>query len=344
MKRLSIIHTFVALACVILLPNIGRAQLVEAHSRVNTEGYDYWLYTPKSTSEAKPLIIYLHGQSCCGTNLNKVRRYGTIDAVERGYMLDAYVIAPQNRKGRWDPAKVWDIVTSIEQNCAVDTNRIYVLGMSLGGFGTINTAAAYSGKIAAAMALCGGGNNPDYASLDQMPLWVLHGTADRAIPWRDSQEVVDGVNSVGGSRLRFTKLPGLNHSILARCFYMRQTYDWLFSHSLADTGRPVNSDYEITVDDFSHAYDHLKKSDAVGLKIVSNKTTATYDEEGGKGGSSVRAKSSSSSASSNYHIIRKGDTLSAIARKHHTTVSKLCKLNGISKTTTLQIGRRLRVS
>lgn len=68
------------------------------------DGYNFWLYTPGNDgdeSRAKPLFIFLHGASLCGNNLDRVRRYGTIDAIEKGRELDAYVIAPQNPGGSW---------------------------------------------------------------------------------------------------------------------------------------------------------------------------------------------------------------------------------------------------
>jgi hypothetical protein len=123
-------------------------------------GYDFWLYEPKgweADSIQKPLVVFLHGASLCGRNLDRVRRYGTLDALDRGRMIDAFVLAPQNPGGAWKPSMIMDAVNWVSENYQVDTNRIYVLGMSLGGYGTIDFAATYPDKIAAAMAICGGG-------------------------------------------------------------------------------------------------------------------------------------------------------------------------------------------
>lgn len=275
MKR--IIGKLAAVLCLVLSPLAVHAQLMETHDRVASGGYDFWLYTPENVEEAKPLIIYLHGQSCCGTDLNMVRKYGTLDAIERGYMLDAYVLAPQNRKGRWNPKQIFDIVDTLQNTCNIDANRIYVVGMSLGGFGTVNVTAAYPDRVAAAMALCGGGNDPDYKALARVPLWILHGTADTQVPISDSRAVVQGIiNAADGRRVKFTVLKGFDHSILARPFYMTQTYDWLFSHRLDDENRPLNTDYQITERDFTHAYGHLDKADAKNLKIVNRSKASTH--------------------------------------------------------------------
>ena len=315
------------------------AQEMTIYDRLNEEGYNYWFYTPdKDTineSNIKPLVVFLHGQSLTGKNINNVLRYGTLDALRRGRDIDAYVIAPQNPGGRWVPSKVLDIVDWALANYDIDSCRVYVLGMSLGGFGTINVASAYPDRFAAAMALCGGGNDPNYESLNKIPLWILHGTADRDVKIKDSDEVVKGMRSVQKpERLIYNRLKGKNHSILARCFYMPQTYQWLFSHSLNDSARVLCNDYEIVDKDFNTAYNDLSSPSWNKIKLIDKRekksASRAYDVDETGGGSE-------------YYKVRSGDTLSSIARRHHTTVNKLCKLNSIKQTTILQIGRRLRI-
>lgn len=311
------------------------AQQMETFDRINDDGYNYWLYSPDSIrndSVTKPLVVFLHGQSLCGSNINNVLRYGTLDALRRGREIDAYVMAPLNPGGRWAPAKVLNLVDWAIANYPIDSCRVYVLGMSLGGFGTINVAAAYPDRFAAAMALCGGGNNPDYSALCKIPLWILHGIADRDVKIRDSDEVVKGMRNVcKPERLIYNRLKGLNHSILARVFYMPQTYQWLFAHSLADSARTLCMDYEITKSDFSTAYSDLSSPSWNKIKRIDHlnkKTSAGTQEE---------------LSGSSYYKVKSGDTLSSIAKRHHTSVKKLCQLNGMKETSVLQIGRKLRI-
>lgn len=310
------------------------AQQMETFNRINDDGYNYWFYSPDSVvsdSVRKPLIVFLHGQSLCGRNINNVLRYGTLDALRRGRDIDAFVLAPQNQGGRWVPSKVIDLVDWAIENYAVDSCRVYVLGMSLGGFGTINVAAAYPDRFAAAMALCGGGNNPDYKALCQIPLWILHGTADRAVKIRDSDEVVKGMRSVcKPERMKYNRLKGLNHSILARIFYMPQTYQWLFAHSLNDSIRRLCVDYEITKTDFSSAYNDLESPTWNHIKRIDHLKLAS-------------SKAYNDVAESAYYKVKSGDTLTGIARRYHITVKKLCQLNGIKETTILQVGRKLKI-
>lgn len=324
-------------------------------------GYSFWLYTPNGYTDTvdKPLVIFLHGRSLCGNNLTRVRRYGPINALEMGMHIDALVLAPQSG-GAWKPAKIWSIVEWLEQRYAIDTNRIYVLGMSLGGYGTIDLTAAYPTKIAAAMALCGGGTSRDLCPLNDVPLWILHGTADRAVGIGQSQRVVDAMNNCGDTnRLIWTRLNGMNHGQLVYAFYMHETYDWLFSHSLTDKGRPVNRKFKLTPNNMNRSvYRSIREGNKIIVHSSAPATHLLVRNENGEVATiadtvkvevvenvkiAKTEKSASTNKSSQYYTVKKGDNLGSIARKHHTSVKKLCQLNGIKTNTTLKIGRKLRV-
>ncbi len=224
--------------------------------------YNFWLYTPErvdSDSIAKPLIIFLHGASLCGNNLDKVCRYGTIDAIERGRKWDAYVIAPQNPGGQWNPRKIMDIVDWVRSQHNVDSTRVYALGMSLGGYGTIDLTATYPDRIAAAVAICGGGWVKTLENLNKVPLWIVHGTADNRVSVRESDKVVATMKRAAqgdAPRLVYDRVAGMNHSMPARMFYMPDTYEWLFSHSLSDENRPVTAaPYKVNKNTLRRAYE-----------------------------------------------------------------------------------------
>ena len=233
------------------------------------DGYNFWLYTPplkdgESEDEEKPLIIFLHGKSLCGTDLNKVRRYGTISAIEKGRNIDAFVIAPQNPGGAWNPDKIMQIVDYMVREYYVDANRIYALGMSLGGYGTLDLAAAYPDRIAAAIGMCGGATEKDLSGLAGMPVWIIHGTGDSAVPVSASDKVARAVEQAREegdiNRLQYDRLPGKNHGILAKVFYRPEVYEWLMSHSLDQEGRPISPTLTIDDDFFNSAYKGLDHS------------------------------------------------------------------------------------
>lgn len=330
MRRITIVALLLA-----LVSDLSFAQLI-THKNIVPDSYNFWVCLPEgkaaSDSVKIPAVLFLHGKSLCGTDLNTVRKYGTLDAVARGLDIDAVVIAPQNRGGSWNPEKLMKILEWSEEHYPIDTNRIYVLGMSLGGYGTIRFAGNYPDKVAAAMALCGGGDLQDYTGLGRVPLWIIHGTADNVISWRASQKVVESLKATGDTtRLNYNLLKGVNHSKLARFFYRRHTYDWLFSHSLSDTLRPVVHD-SLGVESIQNVYKGL-----VPRKL----TVSSYRIEAGEG--RIGDADEEFSQDPLYHTIRQGDTLSGIAKRYHTTVSSLCALNGIKRDSILRIGRRLRV-
>ena len=324
MKKIIIILSLL----VLVLPTRSFGQLIACRDSI-PNGYDFWLYLPddyNDTVREKPLVMFLHGRSLCGKNLANVRRYGCIDAIERGRNIDAVIVAPQTQN-TWNPDKVHEVYDWVKTHCAIDTNRVYVLGMSLGGYGTINYTASYPETVAAAMALCGGASIKGLCGLNEVPLWIVHGTADIDVPLYCSQKVVDEMIQCGDtSLLLFDKLRGEAHSKLARIFYLEQTYEWLFSHSLADSVRQVNKDYKISTAIMNTAYNDLVRNN--NLKIVDSLPSKP---------------DSAKKADAKYYVIKKGDTLSKIASRNHTTVNNLCRLNGMKKSAKLKIGRRIRV-
>jgi len=225
-------------------------------------GYNFWVYTPLDyyySLENTPVIIFLHGASLCGRDLNRVRHYGPLDAIVKGREIEALTIVPQNPGGAWSPQKVMQVLDWVKSHYECDTTRVYVMGMSLGGFGTMDVCGTYPDRIAAGMALCGGTSLTDVSGLGKLPFWILHGTADRAVPIQRSKDVVQKLQDANtDSRLRYDWLKGGNHGTPARIFYLKKTYDWLFSHSLRDKGRPVNRNIDIGLPDIQRAYSDIR--------------------------------------------------------------------------------------
>ena len=289
----------------------ANAQSLVKHYGKVKNGYNFWLYTPANVEKPKPVVIFLHGASLRGTDLNQVRRYGTIDAIERGRKIDAYVIAPQVPQGWWKPEKIINILEWVKKHHNIDETRVYVLGMSLGGFGSIDLAAQYPDKIAAAMAFCGGGNQKSYKGLTKVPLWIIHGTADKDVEVKYSDAVVKGMKKFkdGTKRLHYDRIEGMDHSSLARMFYMKKTYDWLFKHSLTDEGRKIQPVFEVSNKTLTRAvYSDLKR------KGSKQKTTA---KSGSKTKSKAKAKATTNKSKA----------------KSKTTTKQTSKSKSSSKTT-----------
>ncbi len=349
-----------------------------SHHNVVKDAYNFWVSVPDTYEEQKgeiPVVLFLHGASLCGNDLNRVRKYGCLDAISMGRDINAIIIAPQNPGGAWNSMKVLNILNWVTNQYAVDTNRIYLIGMSLGGFGTIEFLANHGEKIAASMELCGGTIRKDLCKLNQVPLWIIHGTADKAVPVSRATEIQEAMRKCGSTDLlRLDKWAGVNHGALARLFYLKATYDWLFSHSKTDNPRQVNKDIKLKSSDMADAYKDINRgSNVITVKAYSRKQQDTNDmrrtDDGDDdevvsnkdtGQSDVKSEAPANNkavekpahqphpatkpqSAAKYHTVKQGDTLYAIAKKYHTTVDKICKLNKIKETTILQIGRKLRV-
>ena len=175
------IHCMV-LAFLLLSGSRLAAQELLAYRDSVAKAYDFLLYVPENysdTAEAKlPLILFLHGGSLCGRNLDLVTHYGCIDALRRGLDIPALVVSPQTPTMGWDAEKVMKVVDWVGERYAYDPDRFYVIGMSMGGWGTFKVVSAYPDRVAAAVAMCGGFLG-QAETLGGVPLWIIHGTQDR---------------------------------------------------------------------------------------------------------------------------------------------------------------------
>ena len=197
--------------------------------------YNFWINLPADSilKNNPPILIFLHGRSLSGSNLELVKKYGVIKEIEHGRMIPAIVIAPQVPAGKsWEPQKVLDVLRYVQSLYSTDTNRVYVAGMSLGGYGTLHFAGAYPEVVTAAVALCGGGNPSDGCDLATVPLWIQHGNRDAAVPLSESQKVVNAIRACnGGENLIFTVVDGADHGALERVFRTDEMYDFLFKYT-----------------------------------------------------------------------------------------------------------------
>lgn len=196
----------------------------------NKTTYPFWINIPeKESTEKQPVLIFLHGKSLSGTDLNRVRRYGVLRAMDKGRKIPAIVVAPQVAKGNWNPDKVLEVLEYVKKNYNVDESRIYVCGMSLGGYGTLHFAGKYADKITAAVAICGGGNAKDGCKLATIPLWIQHGDVDYIVPMSESKKVVDAIKKCDeNADVTITIIKGGNHGNVERLFHEDAMYDWLF--------------------------------------------------------------------------------------------------------------------
>lgn len=253
----------------ILLAGLGAAGAdFSRHVGEVKDGYDFILYRPDTVTDKMPLIVTLHSRSASGRNLNDVDAFGTIDALQSGMKLDAFVLAPQATGDRWDAEKVMNDVDWVVEHFPVDTARIYAIGMSMGGNGVADLAAAYPDRIAAAIVLAGSLTRGNTASLCRLPLWVIRGLndRDRAIAATDNMVAEMRAQPDKAPRLVYSRVKGLDHRQHERILYMPYFYDWLLSHSLDNPGRSVCTTADLTTRMLKESYKGLKLRDCSAAK------------------------------------------------------------------------------
>lgn len=203
------------------------------HTVIGKTTYPFWLQIPKSdTKEEKPpVLIFLHGKSLSGTDLNRVKRYGVLRAMDKGRKINAIVIAPQIASGNWNPDKVLEILTYVQKTYKTDEKRVYVCGMSLGGYGTMHFVGKYPDRVTAAVAICGGGNVSDGCNLAKVPMWIQHGDKDYIVKMSESKKVYDAIKKCNpNADATFTIIKGGNHGSVESLFHQNAMYDWMFKY------------------------------------------------------------------------------------------------------------------
>ncbi len=201
--------------------------------------YNFWLNLPADSilNNNPPILVFLHGKSLSGTDLNRVKKYGVIHEIENGRQIPAIVIAPQVASGSWNPDEVLEVIEYIQAQYKTDTNRVYVCGMSLGGYGTMHFAGKYAYKMTAGVALCGGGNTKDACNLATIPMWIQHGNRDEAVPFKQSTDMVKAIRACNdGKNLVWTEVKGADHGDLEKVFRTDAMYEWLFAQIRTSEG------------------------------------------------------------------------------------------------------------
>ena len=193
---------------------------------------DYWLYLPPDYEQrdAWPLLLFLHGAGERGSDLNLVQRHGPPRLINEGREFPFVVVSPQCPAGRWwDPFELAALVDAIVQQHRIDESRLYVTGLSMGGFGTWALAAHQPQRFAAIAPICGGGEPIVARLVASTPAWVFHGAKDPVVPVERSRQMVQAMENAGG-QVRFTIYPDAGHDAWTETYANPELYEWLLQH------------------------------------------------------------------------------------------------------------------
>ncbi len=201
---------------------------------IGSDTMQYLVYLPKGyqDNEAWPLVLFLHGAGERGENLSLVTRHGPPKLAAAGRDFPFVLVAPQHPKGSWwDAETVLDFLDAVINKYRIDASRIYVTGLSMGGFGTWAIAGLAPERFAAVAPISGGGEPEEACRIHNVPVWAFHGTRDTVIPIERSREMVAALEACGAEEVRFTEYPDAGHDAWTRTYADSAIYQWLLSHS-----------------------------------------------------------------------------------------------------------------
>lgn len=212
----------------------------------------YRILAPEKIEPGKkyPLVLFLHGAGERGdSNTNQLHHGGPLFRKEENRRdYPAFVVFPQCPNGKrwvevnWGELKphaqpeqpsepmslVIELIPALTRSLAVDNSRIYLMGISMGGFGVWDLAARHPDWFAAAIPICGGADNTTATRLAKLPIWTFHGDQDNVITPDRTRSMVAALRLAGGSP-KFTEYPGVAHNSWSMAFAEPELLPWLFS-------------------------------------------------------------------------------------------------------------------
>ncbi len=201
--------------------------------KIVVEEMKYLVYLPEGYQEDNekqwPLMIFLHGAGESGEELDKIKMHGPPKLIEQGKKFPFIVVSPQSLRGGWNPFYVKTLVEKAQSDYRVDNERIYLTGLSMGGFGTWNTATMFPDIFAAILPICGGGDPRMAKKLSDMPVWCFHGDEDNVVDIKYSQQMIDSLKP-HNDNVKFTIYPGVTHDSWTQTYENDEIYEWLLSH------------------------------------------------------------------------------------------------------------------
>jgi len=210
------------------------------------DGYD--------PNERYPLVLFFHGAGQRGDENIRQVAYGVwgFSGSEILKRHPSFLVAPQcPEDDQWvDTPWVADshsmpehpttplrlsleLLDALQEEFSIDANRVYVTGMSMGGFGTWDAIQRHPERFAAALPICGGGDPAFSEQLADVPIWAFHGDADAVVKVERSRDMVAAIQAAGGTP-RYTELPGVGHDSWVTAYTADDVFDWLFAQTLAD--------------------------------------------------------------------------------------------------------------
>jgi predicted peptidase len=201
--------------------------------------YSYLLSKPEGyEADAKkkwPLVIFLHGSGERGNDLEMLKKHGPPKLIAAGQKFPAVIASLQCEPDNlWNPHGVKAVTDHLIKTERIDASRVYLTGLSMGGFGTWDTAFEYPDTYAAISPICGGAGVRWIMTkrIQHLPAWIFHGDKDGAVPVENSHKIHDALKKIGAP-VKLTIYPGVGHDSWTQTYDNPEFWAWLFEQRRA---------------------------------------------------------------------------------------------------------------
>lgn len=204
---------------------------------INIEQFDNFKYIVKypecyKKGEKFPVIIFLHGAGSRGNDINALVNNAYFDIIDKHKDFPFVTVAPQCCQNTWFDMfeQLKKFACKISGEKFTDKNRIYLMGASMGGYGTWQLAMSLPELFAAIVPICGGGMYWNAGRLVNVPVWAFHGAKDTVVYKEESINMIDAVNACGGNA-KLTIYPENGHDAWSDTYSNRKVFDWLLTYT-----------------------------------------------------------------------------------------------------------------
>jgi len=198
---------------------------------------DYLLYLPDGYSENPtkkwPLMVFLHGSGNAGSNIDMVRRGGIPGLIDQGKQFPFVVISPQSQEQKWNITDLKHLLISEVNKYRIDTDKIYLTGLSMGGTGTWDFVVAYPEFFAAIIPICGNTSEKALENAFQLrhtPVWCFHGADDEVIKPSVSKNMIDSLRKYN-PEAKLTIYPNIRHDSWTKTYNDDAVFEWMLQQT-----------------------------------------------------------------------------------------------------------------
>jgi predicted peptidase len=193
----------------------------------------YLLHIPENKNEKKPLLVFIPGDGEKGTDIEKVKIHGPFKYLKT-HQLDAYILAPQCLENEnWDIESIHQLILKVQREYSVDANRIYLTGLSSGGWATWNLAISHPELFAAIVPISGFVDliQMDYiCKIKTIPVQIFHGLLDDVVPVDYAISVYKALKSCDAN-VKLTIFDDSGHDSWSRVYDNQEIYNWMFQQT-----------------------------------------------------------------------------------------------------------------